>query len=423
MIYSGDFQLNYLKFNGQSPYRVYAGDKVVMPFGNLVNVPNGTGGFLGYASNSRYYNVCLAPNNKLYYPPRDGTNIIEYDPQTKEFFTIFPTNPDTGEFTTFTNNTLFPTSAWGRYVDVVLAQNGNLYMMPYGTFGERAIVEINPNTREISAFGNTSIPAGSFKWFGAALAHTGTIYVAPCSQNRFLKFNPITKAVSYVNLPTNPNIGGDPKFFGLCHGPNNKLYTIPGSARCVLEIDPETDEITVFGESELSVSFPRFAYRFVGGVLHPATGLIYCMPYYSDKIGVIDPINKTFRFFSGPAIPPSFLFNGWFPTAGCTGGKLAPNGRIYGIPAEATLGGYILEIDPIAETFELIRDTKIVGSNMYASSALHPNGFIYYGMQREGRLYELKTGWKVDPTDPVHNIPTDISTLHTSLYNRYHNIF
>jgi len=102
------------------------------------------------------------------------------------------------------------------------------------------------------------------------------------------------------------------KWSGGVLAPNGKIYTIPWSSTQVLEIDPETHELTLFG----SLSGD---YKWVGGVLAP-NGKIYGIPYFSAKVLEIDPEtqNTTLLFDSLSKI--------W------SGGVLAPNGKIYGIP-------------------------------------------------------------------------------------------
>ena len=95
-----------------------------------------------------------------------------------------------------------------------------------------------------------------------------------------------------------------------------------------------------------TVSEPKLRDRWAGGVLAP-DGKIYCIPKSSSFVLVIDPIKRTTSSFripnSYPASEyviafPSLMYHRW------SGGVLAPNGKIYCIPYNAS---EVLEIDPI----------------------------------------------------------------------------
>ena len=70
--------------------------------------------------------------------------------------------------------------------------------------------------------------------------------------------------------------------------------------------------------------------KWIGGVLAP-NGKIYGIPASSTTVLEIDPVTKTATTFGN--LPGSW---NWY------GGVLAPNGKIYGIPFDSTT---ILEID------------------------------------------------------------------------------
>ena len=114
-------------------------------------------------------------------------------------------------------------------------------------------------------------------------------------------------------------------------------------------------------ESEFG-SLPGSTYKWTGGVLAP-NGKIYGIPYNSTTVLEIDPVNKTtseFGTHSGPAYK-------WI------GGVLAPNGKIYGIPY---YGITILEIDPVNKTSTEFG--SFPGSTYkWSGGVLAPNGKIY----------------------------------------------
>ena len=70
---------------------------------------------------------------------------------------------------------------------------------------------------------------------------------------------------------------------------NGKIYCIPFNSTQVLVIDPSNNTTSLFG------SFSGSG-KWVGGVLAP-NGKIYCVPHESTQILVIDPSNNTTSLF------------------------------------------------------------------------------------------------------------------------------
>ena len=100
--------------------------------------------------------------------------------------------------------------------------------------------------------------------------------------------------------------------------------------------------------------------KWYGGVLAP-NGKIYGIPAVSSSVLVIDPatgITTTFGSLSG--------------TYKWIGGVLAPNGKIYGIPYASTS---VLVIDPATNTTSTFG--SLSGSSKWYGGVLAPNGKIY----------------------------------------------
>ena len=144
-------------------------------------------------------------------------------------------------------------------------------------------------------------------------------------------------------------------------GANKKIYGIPYDADVVLEIDPDTHALFIFG------SLGRFGdgCKWYGGVLAP-NGNIYAIPYSAPYVLEINPDKRT-------AEPFAFTQTGW---AKWSGGVLAGNGKIYGVPA---LSRGVLEIDIESRKTELYGMLP-AGNNFddkWNGAVLAPNGKIY----------------------------------------------
>jgi len=100
--------------------------------------------------------------------------------------------------------------------------------------------------------------------------------------------------------------------------------------------------------------------KWYGGVLAP-NGKIYCVPHNATQVLEIDPETKELTLFGSLSGTSKWL-----------GGVLAPNGKIYCVPHNATQA---LEINP--ETKELTLFGDLSGTSKWIGGVLAPNGKIY----------------------------------------------
>ena len=137
---------------------------------------------------------------------------------------------------------------------------------------------------------------------------------------------------------------------------------------------------------------------YIGGVLAP-NGKIYCIPYNATSVGVIDPTAGTFTTFGTAGSGGAYY-----------GGVLAPNGKIYCIPFNATAVGVI---DPVAGTF--VTNTvsgAAPGSSAYNGGVLAPNGKIYCFP------YRATTIGVIDPT--ANTFVTNTVTITNGTADNYY---
>ena len=202
---------------------------------------------------------------------------------------------------------------------------------------------------------------------------------------------------------------------GILH-PNGKIYFIPASETFVQEFNPLTNEIINFGSLGATTN------KWFSATIAP-NGLIYCLPYTSINMLVINPYNRTTsllgtsaggtfaNFYRGAvlgrnnkiyAIPSnntasdSFEFNPYtnetifFGNVGSIqyyGGVLAPNGKIYCIPYSTNNCGIIDTDNKTINTFTTIA-TGAASSN-YMGGVLAPNGKIYCIPSSATRVMEI----------------------------------
>jgi hypothetical protein len=152
-------------------------------------------------------------------------------------------------------------------------------------------------------------------------------------------------------------LSGANNWIGGVLAPNGKIYCIPYNSTSVLVIDPHTETISYI--TGLSSDSGKWA----GGILAP-NGKIYCIPYNSSSVLIINPLTNT---VDSTSITVDISPNKWF------GGVLSTNGKIYCIPYDSTS---VLVIDPALNT-TTTPITGLTGTSKWRGGSLAPNGKIF----------------------------------------------
>jgi streptogramin lyase len=147
---------------------------------------------------------------------------------------------------------------------------------------------------------------------------------------------------------------------------------------------------------------------YIGGVLAP-NGKIYFAPYYTSQILELNPTTNT----------PQLIGTAYTENSKWRGGVLAPNGKIYFAPFNAS---QILELNPTTNTTQLVGSVYTTSSKWWGG-VLAPNGKIYFAPYFYSNILELSG---VDNPNVIGSdtlIPSNLSDLPTSNYNKYYNKF
>jgi hypothetical protein len=145
-----------------------------------------------------------------------------------------------------------------------------------------------------------------------------------------------------------------------------------------------------------------------GGVLAP-NGKIYFAPSNSTQILELNPTTNTTQLVGS-------VYSG---STKWSGGVLAPNGKIYFAPYKVS---QILELNPTTNTTQLV-GSVYSGYLKWSGGVLAPNGKIYFALQTALQILELSG---VDNPNVIGSdtlIPSNLSNLPTSNYNKYYNKF
>jgi hypothetical protein len=163
------------------------------------------------------------------------------------------------------------------------------------------------------------VTSNFMKWIGCVLASNGKIYGIPYGTNIVLIFDPVTENIDITSIIVPASLYGT--WAGGILAPNGKIYCIPEAGGNVLIIDPATNSLShIPGVNNNS---------YYGGVLYP-NGKIYCVPYGATNVLIIDTINDTINQTDIQGLNNGV--NAYGSSHKWIGGALAPNGKIYMVP-------------------------------------------------------------------------------------------
>ena len=167
---------------------------------------------------------------------------------------------------------------------------------------------------------------------------------------------------------------------------DDRIYGIPGSGDNIVCIDIVNKTQQLIGDFSDYETYGNF--KWSKGVLAD-NGKIYAAPYNANAILCIDPTDDSYTFigdFSAVGVNDKEFFDGF----------LAPNGKIYYMGISRCLC-----LDPSTETYAMYTDTNTTGGHI--KHILAPNGKIY------GVPYEATSILCMDTTtDTIDSIDTTI---------------
>lgn len=202
-----------------------------------------------------------------------------------------------------------------------------------------------------------------------------------------------------VDTTSIAGLAGENKWFGGVKAMNGKIYCAPYDSDSVLIIDPETDTVDTTSITGLNTAnytnLRTNNGKWADGTLAPS-GKIFCIPHHENCVLILDPETSSIDTTSLTSTDTSYYK--W------SGGVLADNGKIYGVPYSSE---YFLVLDPEAETTEEIRvPTPAEGSYKWWGGVLADNGKIYCIPHNADTVLVIDT----DTDTAVHINVTNIGT-------------
>ena len=302
----------------------------------------------------------LAPNGKIYLSPNYDTVLRYLDPVTDTIVSY-------GQITKAQVNS--PSTQGG-----VLAPNGKIYFIPEGGITLGLVVDPSNNSYTFfNSNGHLVFPANTNLVENAVLAPNGKIYVC-CSTaavggiGKIVVIEPNNNNNCYTltsTLPAATDINLGPNGFIYTHY-NNVLY----------KIDPSTETIT----AKTFTGFPSGGIG-VSHYVSASNGFFYLPPLASSSfMAYIDPFSETFS---------TYAMNPTFGIGSSVQGLLAPNGKIYCTPYNTTS---IVVIDPEKNTvtsYAFPSISSIGADGFWLSSQISPQGNIYMDCFGAGAILKL----------------------------------
>jgi hypothetical protein len=205
----------------------------------------------------------LAADNSIYYMPCSACQIMRLNPDND---TLSSVGDDLGE-------------GGLKYRGTVVGKDDHVYGIPDE---DTCIVKFdltNPDT--ISFVGEET--EEQFECGNGVLAGDGYIYAANDS-GQVLQIDTTNNNYTWIGDRIHPGGNG---WGAPIVGVDKCIYWPPSRANRVLKFDPETQQLPSLVGDDLGEGY----FKWLGGALAP-DGKIYCIPYYSTQILVIDPFKE-----------------------------------------------------------------------------------------------------------------------------------
>lgn len=256
----------------------------------------------------------------------------------------------------------------------VLTTYGQIIGMPSNT--THTYLDYDPITETSVQFNNKANAGNASR--GGVVAYNGLVYSFPLTNTEILTLDPLTRAVSYLDI-------AQTGWAGPVLGPDGRIYAMPLTATSVLVFDPRTNTANLWNVGQSG---------WRGGVL-AGNGKIYGIPDTATSVLVIDPVAETVTTFG------TFAGGGeqW------TAGALGANGRVYAVPGNAQTN--VLEIDPLTHTTQLLPTG--VAADRWWGAVSSPNGLVYGIPFTAGQVLAI---------DPCANGRLDRNVLLSGFFNK-----
>ncbi len=334
-----------------------------------------------YAGEDKWAGGTLGTDGKLYFSPSSSDSILVLNPLNDSVSFIDISSYASGRT---------------KFAGAVSHPNGKVYFVPRLS-GNMLILDLSDYTIEILSF------TGNF--CDGNLGPDGKIYLIPTGTDEVVEIDVDTNSVTYYSGAIQGVTSSERQYYqGSVLGSNGKIYGVARGATKIIEFDTVSKNISHFGD----LSGQERKYN--GGILG-SNNKIYFSPFDADSILEVDYLNQEINL-----IPTDITGTGKWRTA-----FLSPNGQIYFLPRDAQ---QILRFNPLTYTQTLINNPNISNEEeKYYGSVSARNGKQYLIPYKTSSILVLTGVGESQITSDMYTIPSDLSQLPNSIYNRMHNKF
>jgi hypothetical protein len=281
---------------------------IINPYNDTID----TTSISGLPSGFKYLGGVVSTNGKIYCIPLNATNVGIIDPVT-----------NTIDTTTISMTNYPDLSAGGKFWGGVLGTNGKIYCVPRGV-NYVGIIDPITNTFDSTSITFTSAQSGTtnFTYATGALGSNGNIYFSPFVATSIMRLRTSDNSLNFIDVSNYGGFGSGRWGSAVC-GPDGNVYLIPSNNQFVVRIDVSNETVSSVFNAVVAAN------GWCSGATLGLDGRIYGMPNSTtgganNKLLFYDVLNNT-----GGTITSNL------PSGGekFYGGVLAPNGKIYMIPA------------------------------------------------------------------------------------------
>lgn len=293
-------------------------------------------------TNNKWYGFVAHPNGKLYGVPYSASQVLEFDPITKQIVLF-------GSVGTGTT----------KWMGGVVGNDGKIYCTPFSSSG---VLVIDPIAKTTTTIGNLG---GSSKWIGMVTLTNGNILALPHNSNNFMVVTPgSTTPYTYAS-----GVSGNGKFFGGVYN-GTEVFMCPYNQSNIRAHNP-------LSNANRNIAVPgAVTGGWAGGCLTPDNRVLFA-PYNASTVLELDIATNTVTQYG---------------SLGTTGAKyvgfhLAPNGNAYAIPHAANA---VLEFNTYTKQIALL--SNLAGTSKWAGGGLANDGKIYGCPRNNSRILEIPIG-------------------------------
>lgn len=299
-------------------------------------------------ANGLYRGAVEAIDGRIFFVPRLADHVLVLDPFSETFDIMF--------------EGALPAGTDKKWTSGVRVPDGRIFFLPGS---ETSVLIIDPVAGTMDNTSLAGLPSSPDKWHAAALGQNGIVVGIPYQNVGVVFMDPVQMTVDTTSI-TFSDLGGA-GWQSASTADNGIIYACPRSAADVLAVNPVTK--TFFKVAIPSEPSFTTTAKFVGSVF--SSGSIYCTPFASDLILVLDTRTNGTSTIALTHTPSSIMYAG--------PGAVSYSGHIF-LPAFGSPSIAIIDTATNSLNDTALASFDVGGTSQKFNGALHgtrSTGLIY----------------------------------------------